>query len=188
MAGHADGEPGWVGEVIDFWLVETPAGKRFHGGAELDAAIARRFGALYARLRAAPPGPSDLGPRSALAAVIVLDQFPRNMFRGSAEAFATDAAALAIARAAVATRADTPLDIDARLFLYLPFEHSEALADQERAVELISALGDAEWTRFAIAHRDIVRRFGRFPHRNAALARTSTPDEIEFLAGPGSSF
>jgi uncharacterized protein (DUF924 family) len=181
-------EPTWVGEVIRFWLEETPPEARFRKDAALDAAITSRFGALYERLSKEPPPTSSLSPALALASLIVLDQFPRNMFRGTARAFATDPAARKIARAAVDAGLDRALGKDARLFIYLPFEHSEDLADQERSVALMADLGDAEYDRYAIAHREIIRRFGRFPHRNALLGRVSTPDEIEFLKEPGSSF
>ena len=186
---HAgSGEPAWVADVIRFWLEETPAEKRFRRDDAIDAQIAARFGARLASLAAAPPPTSSLTPRLALAAIIVLDQFSRNMFRGSPQAFATDTTARAIAIAAVDAGLDRGLDTMARLFLYLPFEHSETMADQDRSVALIATLGDPELDRYARAHRDIIGRFGRFPHRNAALGRTSTAEEIEFLKGPGSSF
>jgi uncharacterized protein (DUF924 family) len=124
----------------------------------------------------------------ALATLIVLDQFSRNMFRGSAKAFAADGSALALPRAAVDAGLDRQLDTEARLFIYLPFEHSEDLRDQTRSVELIAALDNPEWDRYAIAHRDIIERFGRFPHRNEALGRASTDEETAFLEQPGSSF
>src|SRR5690606_3872859 len=135
-----------------------------------------------------PPKTDGLTPRRALAPLIVLDQFSRNMFRGSSKAFAADHIALAVARAAVDASLDTQLDPAARLFVYLPFEHSEDMADQNRSVALIAALGNAEWDRYAIAHRDIIERFGRFPHRNEALSRASTDEEVAFLTQPGSSF
>ncbi|MGE0701497.1 MAG: DUF924 family protein [Hyphomicrobiaceae bacterium] len=186
--GDRAGEPAWVGEVIRFWLEETAPKARFGKDAGLDAVIADRFGALYEKLAAVPPAPQALTPRLALAALIVLDQFSRNMFRDSPRAFAADATARAIAEAAVAARLDLALEREARLFVYLPFEHAEDMEAQDRAVSLIAALGDDEWTRYAIAHRDIIARFGRFPHRNAVLGRHSTPEEIEFLKRPGSSF
>ena len=181
-------EPGWVEGVLRFWLVETPPEKRFAKDAPLDRQIAERFGALRERLRAEPVSPPDLTTRQALAAIIVLDQFSRNLFRGSAEAFAADPQALALARWMVETGRDRSLDTDARLFVYLPFEHSEDAADQDRSVDLTAGLGNGEWDRYAVAHRDIIRRFGRFPHRNATLGRASTPEEVAFLKEPGSSF
>ena len=110
-----------------------------------------------------------------------MDQFPRNMFRGTGEAFATDREALAAAKAAIGRKWDLRIDEPARQFFYLPFMHSEDLQDQDRAVRLYEALGDESSLRFARQHREIVARFGRFPHRNAVLARESTPDETEFL-------
>lgn len=181
-------EPAWVADVLRFWLEETPAEARFKRSDDLDAAIRLRFAAEYDSLRQAPPDAARLTQRLALASVIVLDQFPRNMFRGRPEAFGSDALARRIAGDAVAAGLDQSLDKDGRLFLYLPFEHAEDLDLQDRSVALIAALGDAELDRFAIAHRDIIRRFGRFPHRNAALGRPSTPDEVAFLREPGSGF
>ena len=127
-----------------------------------------------------------------LAYIIVLDQFPRNIFRGTARAFASDALALRAAHNAVAAGFDRELLAVERLFAYLPFEHSEALEDQRTSCALHEPLASfpetADVYRYALAHRAIVERFGRFPHRNAALARDSTPEEIAFLTEPGSSF
>src|SRR6185295_1756309 len=117
-------------------------------------------------------------PLTAAAAVILFDQFPRNMFRGSAEQFATDHLALAIARGALAPGFDEQLAHDERKFLYMPFEHSEDLDDQNRAVLLFSELGDEEQVKYAKLHRDVIERFGRFPHRNKMLGRTPRPEEI----------
>jgi uncharacterized protein (DUF924 family) len=129
-----------------------------------------------------------LGPQRALATVIVLDQFPRNIFRGNARAFATDALALAVAKAAIVRGLDGKLPREQRVFLYLPFEHSENAADQLRCVELMAALGDEEYARFALLHKAVIDRFGRFPHRNAVLGRASTPEEEAFLKESSSSF
>ncbi len=181
-------EPAWVADVLRFWLEETPSEARFKRNPELDAAIRQRFAGVHQALLRAPPDAPALTPRQALAAIIVLDQFSRNMFRGQPEAFAGDASALRIAKHAVATGFDRSLDKDGRLFLYLPFEHAEDLALQDRSVALIGALDDPQLDAFAVAHRDIIRRFGRFPHRNAALGRPSTVEEIAFLTEPGSSF
>lgn len=123
-----------------------------------------------------------------LALIVMLDQFPRNLFRGSARAFATDAKALGVARAAVAEGFDRQFNLVQRCFVYLPFEHSEDLTDQEQSVQLFEALGDADYLDYTIRHRDIIQRFGRFPHRNAVLGRASTPEEKAFLEQPGSSF
>ena len=126
--------------------------------------------------------------RTALAAVIVLDQFSRNMFRSTPRAFANDAKALSITQKALAKGFAGALSSEEQLFLYLPFEHQENVDAQARSVELISALSDPELTKFAQAHKDVIDRFGRFPHRNGILGRTSTAEELEFLKGQGSSF
>jgi uncharacterized protein (DUF924 family) len=174
--------------VWRFWFEEGPKERWFRKDPEFDAEIGRRFADLP---EAALRGELDSWwetPRGALALVLVLDQFPRNLFRGEDRAFRYDAAARAVADRVVKAGLDSALTLDERVFLYLPFEHSEALADQDRAIELFTALGDANYLRYAHAHRDIVVRFGRFPHRNAALGRPSTPEEAEFLTQPGSSF
>ena len=113
---------------------------------------------------------------------------PRNLYRGTPAAFAQDPKAREVARRAVAAGLDADLAVAERLFLYLPFEHSEDATDQTLAVELVEHLGDPDWTDATRRHRDIILRFGRFPHRNAALGRQSTPEELAFLAEPGSSF
>lgn len=180
-------------EVIRFWFGSADRDKRwFQKDDAFDREVRVRFLALHEQAAARALEPWKDAPADCLALVVVLDQFPRNMFRGSARAFATDTAALAAAKHAVAKAYDRHMPPEQRLFLYLPFEHSESLADQERACELIRPLADfavtAEVYRYALAHRDIIRRFGRFPHRNVLLGRASTPEEIEFLKGPGSSF
>jgi uncharacterized protein (DUF924 family) len=182
-------EPAWVGEVLDFWFGELGPRQWFAKDAALDAAIRARFGALHAQLLDTQAREVELfGGRSARAAVLVLDQFSRNLYRGSAQAFAGDELARQLAREAIACGEDAHLSADERLFLYLPFEHSEELADQELSVRLHEQLGNTDWTRYALAHRDLVARFGRFPHRNAALGRNSTPEELEAMAGPMGRF
>ena len=177
--GHAQSRPQW-----------------FAKDAAFDALVAQRFGAL---IEQALVGAIDdwaaapLAPLPALARVLVLDQFTRNAFRGSARAFAGDAAALQTARALVASGLDRQLSGVQRQFAYLPFEHAEDLAHQRTALQLFEQLGRdepalaglAEWAR---RHHDIVARFGRFPHRNAALGRASSAEEAEFLKQPGSAF
>ncbi len=179
---------GWAGDILNFWFREHGRESWFKRDDAFDAAITERFLAHYESLAAQVPQIARDEPRSALAAILALDQFPRNLFRAEARAFATDAHALQLARNAVGRGHDAALDVHERLFLYLPFEHSETAADQSRAVSLISGLGDAEYTRFALAHQDIITRYSRFPHRNAVLGRTSTGDELAFLQQPGSSF
>ena len=182
-------------DVLAFWFGEgADYGKRqqrwFEKDAGFDAEVAARFRDLHARLSGSgewlDPAPG------CLARIIVLDQFPRHIYRGQPEAFASDAAALAAARHAVERGYDRELLPVERLFVYLPFEHSEVLVDQERACALCAPLRAHPETddayRYAVAHRDIVRRFGRFPHRNAILGRASTPEELEFLKQPGSGF
>ncbi len=181
----------FVEPLLAFWFIEHGRKNWFAIDAAYDRDFERRFGSAFASLKSAALQ-SNLKPtsaRHALASVLLLDQYPRNVYRGSAAAFATDHAALALARHALERRLDTQLaTVDEKLFLYLPFEHSERLADQNRSVELCQQLGDEEYTRFAQAHRAVIERFGRFPHRNAILGRPSTPAEIEFLQQPGSHF
>jgi len=124
----------------------------------------------------------------ALGLLLLLDQFTRNLFRGTPKAFAGDAQARKIAKAALARGFDAAMSPNHRIFLYLPFEHSEDIADQERSVTLFATLNDPRAYDYAVRHKDVIARFGRFPHRNKALDRTSTPEEIEFLKTPGSSF
>jgi len=187
MSGSADSEE-WIGDVIDFWFWELGRERWFRKDPAIDARIRQRFLLLYEVLSTWPAADALMSPERALATVIVLDQLPRNMFRGSPQAFATDALALKVARAAVEKGLDRALTPEQRSFLYMPFEHSEDAGDQARAVALISGLGDPEFTRFAIAHKNIIQRFGRFPHRNAVLGRPSTPAERAFLKEPGSAF
>lgn len=124
----------------------------------------------------------------ALALLLLLDQFTRNLFRGTPRAFSGDARARTIARSALARGFDAAMSPNHRIFLYLPFEHSEDLADQARSVALFATLNDPRAYDYAVRHKDVIVRFGRFPHRNAALGRDSTKEEIEFLKTPGSSF
>jgi uncharacterized protein (DUF924 family) len=177
-------------QVLEFWfdpaLDSARRNKRWFGkDLAFDAEIRRRFLALYEQGAAGRLDAWSGSVRECLALVIVLDQFPRNMFRGEARAFAADAKARDAARALL-PRADE-LSPDEQLFAWLPFEHSESLDDQNLACDLIAPLGE-ELLRYAERHREIVERFGRFPHRNAILGRASTPEEMEFLKQPGSGF
>jgi uncharacterized protein (DUF924 family) len=180
-------EPAWVGDVLHFWFEQLSEQDWFAKSDALDELIRKRFLAIYERLVASDAADVS-GGLATLAAVIVLDQFSRNMFRGDPRAFAADPLARRIARRAIDDGVDRALSNKQRLFLYLPFEHSEDAADQALALELMSALNNPAWTRFAVAHKQIIDRFGRFPHRNAVLGRESTADEIEMLKGPMSSF
>jgi len=175
--------------VLSFWFDELIPEAWFEKDDVLDNRIRTRFLGLYDEIfRDFAVDAAMTSADTALATAIVLDQFPRNMFRGTARAFEGDAKAVVLARAAVESGLDVALPSTRRPFFYLPFEHSEALADQDKAVELFARLGDPEMLRYAEAHRAIIARFGRFPHRNAILGRVSTPEEIAFLATPGSSF
>jgi uncharacterized protein (DUF924 family) len=175
-------------EVLRFWFGELRPAQWFKADAVLDAEIARRFENVHRVLASRVPDDWRATGRDILAAVIVLDQFPRNMFRETPRAFATDAVALAIAEEAVERRLDEALTTEERKFLYLPFEHAEDRSTQARSVALFEALGEPSAVDYARRHRDIIERFGRFPHRNAILGRASTADELEFLKEPGSWF
>ena len=178
----------WRGAVLRFWFRELQPAAWFVKNHAVDVQIVSRFGGLVAEVLQQPTASLVADAKTALAAVVVLDQFPRNIFRGTARAFATDAAALEVAGSAVGLGFDRLLRRDERLFLYLPFEHAEDAGLQARSVELITRIGNSEWTRYAVAHKVIVDRFGRFPHRNAALGRVSTAEEEAFLQTPGSGF
>lgn len=174
-------DAGWVDEVLGFWFGELSYEDWFAGGPELDETVRARFLDLYRLLKASFDERKVNDARTALAAIIVFDQFPRNMFRNTAAAFATDDLAAGIARIAVERGWDNQGGEAARPFYYMPFMHSEIIADQERCVDLFRAIGEGDGLKYAIEHRDIVARFGRFPHRNRALGRESTPDEREFM-------
>ena len=186
-------------DVLDFWF--GPAGSEEHGRARgawfrkdpaFDEQIRARFLELHERASSGRCDEWKALPEPALALAIVLDQFPRNMFRGTPRSFATDGSALDTARAAVSRGFDQTLLPVQRWFLYLPFEHSENLEDQDRSVALFESLRsdpeNASPIDYAHRHREVIARFGRFPHRNAILGRASTPEELEFLRQPGSSF
>ncbi len=175
-----------VEDVLSFWFAD-PA-RWWRKDPAFDDEIRSRFAGLHAAVVRGEHEAWRDTPRGALAYVIVLDQFSRNMFRDSARMFAGDAQALSAARATVDRGDDHALTSDERLFLYMPFMHSEELADQDRCMTLLEALGRSFELDYARRHRDIVARFGRFPHRNQLLGRTPTPEELEFLKQPGSSF
>jgi len=180
-------DPPWVEAVLDFWFAELTEDEWFGKDDALDARIRSRFLPLHGQL-AQHNGLGVATPRAILAAVIVLDQFSRNMYRGDARAFAGDAIARRLAKTAVDQGFDVAMTIEQRYFLYLPFEHGERLDDQVLALKLIGQLGHANWTEYAIAHKVLIDRFGRFPHRNQVLNRPSTPDEIAHLAESTTTF
>jgi uncharacterized protein (DUF924 family) len=170
----------WVDDVLKFWFEEIESKAWFTKCDAFDAEVRGRFASLHeSLLRDQIPVPRTA--RAYLAEIIVLDQFSRNLFRNSARAYAADSKALARAKEAIQLGFDQALSDRERAFVYMPFMHSESLKDQETCVELFSKLGNAESTRYAIEHRDIVARFGRFPHRNAILERKSTPEEGAFM-------
>jgi uncharacterized protein (DUF924 family) len=178
----------WPVCVLAYWFDELTPKAWFDKSDAVDDTIRRRFRPTYDLVAAAPPETLVVDAATSLAAVIVLDQFPRNMFRGTARAFATDAKALSIAERAIMLAHDATTEVGRRLFYYLPFEHAEDAELQARSVALISRLGDPELERYAIAHKAIIDRFGRFPHRNVVLGRSSTEEEVQFLSQPMSSF
>ena len=176
-------DPAWAVEVIHFWFEELSESQWFEKSEEIDSRIRRRFVTLHQWVVASQASVVTT-PRSVLAAIIVLDQFSRNLYRGSQRAFTGDVIARRLARGLVNEGLDRDMKVDERLFLYLPFEHSENRDDQALAVELIKSLGNEGWMRDAIAHKQIIDRFGRFPHRNVILQRRSSPEEIALLQRP----
>lgn len=191
-------------EVVHFWLGTAPediaavnaASERWYAADdEFDAQVRDRFGATIRVARKGGFRDWEDTPHGTLALVILLDQLSRNAYRGTAEAFAGDARALAVATSVVESRLDRELGCAGRTFLYHPFEHSEDPADQERSVHLFESLVEEvpdQWRQFAAdfvpyahAHRDVIARFGRFPHRNAILGRKSTPEELAYLRDGG---
>jgi len=175
-----DREPTWVGEVIRFWFEELTKDQWFARSDILDAQIRLRFLTLQERLVASDAAGVST-PRSLLAAIIVLDQFSRNMFRGTPRAYACDAIARRLSKMAIENGFDAGMTEEERNFLYLPFQHSEDREDQALSLRLFENLGNEDWTPYARAHKAIIDRFGRFPHRNATLGRTSTAEEIALL-------
>jgi len=171
-------------EVIAFWREAGPdrwfQKDETERGA-FDEEVRQRFLALHERAAAGELKQWENTAEGALALLLLLDQFPRNMFRGTPQAFATDPLARAITAAALLKGFDAQVPPDLRPFFYLPFEHSEEIAHQERGIALYTAAGDEDGLKWAKLHADIIRRFGRFPHRNKILGRTSTPEEQRFL-------
>src|SRR5260370_180751 len=165
---------------LAYWRALGPK-RWFVRDAAADAEIRAKFLGLYTAALAGSLGPWEDDASGALARIIVLDQFPRNMFRGSAAAFAADPLARAAAGRAIERGFDRQADKEERPFFYLPYMHSEELADHERCCDLCRAAGDEETLKYAEQHADIIRRFGRFPHRNAMLGRITTPEEQAFL-------
>jgi len=181
-----DGQLPTAAEVVAFWR-EAGANRWFAKDEALDDEIRRRFLAASDAAIAGQLSAWEQTAEGALALLILVDQFPRNMFRGDARAFAGDALARSIAAGAIVRGFDSQVPAEMRAFFYVPFEHSENLADQQRGIALYKAAGDADGLKWAELHADIIRRFGRFPHRNPALGRVTTPEEQAFLDGGGFS-
>jgi uncharacterized protein (DUF924 family) len=172
-----------AGEIVRFWRDAGP--KFWFVKDETFDGRCRAFEAEHHAAARRELAHWERDAEGALALLILLDQIPRNVFRGSPHAYATDAMAQAVAQRAVARRFDAATESLMRIFFYLPYEHAEDLALQEKGVKLTESLGDAEYLRYAILHRDVIARFGRFPHRNAILGRASTTEELAFLAEGG---
>lgn len=173
-----------IEEVIGFWREAGPE-KWFSKDDAFDVTIRRRFLETYREAAKGALASWEDTPEGLYALLILLDQFPRNMFRDSRQAFATDALALKIARRAIAKGFDRAIQVPERRFFYTPHMHAEDLVAQEECIALCERANDPEGVKFAIIHRNIIRDFGRFPHRNAILGRETTPEEAEFLAGDG---
>lgn len=174
--------------IVQFWLEAGP-GEWFKGRAAFDEEIRRRFGAAHSAVSHDLLVAWSEAPEATLAFVLLTDQFPRHLYRGTARAFSTDPLAREAAAHAVASGFDQAIQAELRPFFYLPFEHHEDVASQTRSVELFTRLatatGDASYLKYAELHAELIRRFGRFPHRNAALGRPSTPEELAYLASGG---
>lgn len=174
-----------IAEVTRFWLDEVGPKGWYGGGAALDAEVRHRFGGLWQEARDGGLRDWAATPEGALALILLTDQFPRNMFRDEARSFATDALAVTLADAAIAAGHDMATPVPARQFFYLPFMHAEDLALQSRCIDLFVARMPGDNVRHARAHATAIARFGRFPWRNAALGRLSTPEEASLLAAGG---
>lgn len=172
-----------AGEIIRFW--RDAGSKAWFVKDETFDGRCRGFESEHHAAARGELAKWEVDAEGALALVLLLDQFPRNIFRRSPHAFATDGLALGVASRAIEKRFDAATDSALRIFFYLPFEHAEDLAMQDLAVRMVEPLRDAEFTKYALLHRDIIARFGRFPHRNAVLGRKSTPEELQFLAEGG---
>lgn len=174
--------------VLNFWFNELEPAMWWKKDAALDALIVERFGDVHAQATRGELFHWRSSAQGRLAEIIVLDQFSRNIFRDRPEAFAWDGMALVLAQEAVCTGEDQSLSVDRRAFMYMPFMHSESLVIHEQAMRLFSAEGLESSLHFEKRHKEILERFGRYPHRNAALGRASSDAEIAFLRTPGSSF
>lgn len=175
-------------DILHFWFVEHGRDDWFGGKPEFDTRLADRFGAAHPRIAAGEAWQWRATPGGRLAEIIALDQFSRQLHRGSAAAFAQDGMALALAQEAVAGGHDLELDPGRRLFLYMPYMHSESLLIHEEAVRLFTDLGNEDSLNYELAHVEVLKRFGRYPRRNAPLGRTSTPEELAYIASGDGMF
>lgn len=173
-----------AGDILEFWFVECTPDQHFAKDKALDRTIAARFGHLRERVVAEGAAGWRDDPDSLLAAIVLIDQFGRNIHRGSGKAFAADPLALSLARDGIARGFDLALPPERRRFVYMPLMHAEDAATQAECVRLFEATGDAESADFARRHADVIDRFDRFPSRNAALGRASTPEEVAYLSRP----
>ncbi len=174
--------------ILSFWFGEAsspnygkPRDFWFHSTPQSDQSLRHQFKGLYQKAVEGHLERLKTTPKGSLALVILLDQLPRNMYRGTAKAFASDAHALEVAKFSLSQGFDRYLLDVEKMFLYLPFQHSESLENQEKSVQLFRTLGDPTGLDYALQHQDIITRFGRFPHRNKALGRVNTPEEVDFL-------
>jgi len=174
-------------KVINFWFVEHDKNDWFAPSEQFDQKLREKFFALHQKVAAGEAFPWRENPLGRLAEIVVLDQFSRQFFRGKPEAFASDGMALALAQELVASKGDKSLNAEHRMFAYMPYMHSESLVIHKEAVRLYEELGNADNLQFELSHRDLIVRFGRFPKRNQALGRTSTKEELEYIAGRSDS-
>ena len=175
-------------QVLNFWFEEIEPKQWWVKDADFDRLIKERFLTVYDRACRCELFPWRTAPEGRLAEIIALDQFPRNIFRDTPQAFATDPLALALAQEAVARGDDTKLPQRRRNFLYMPYMHSESLEIHQVAMDIFKQNGSESALEYEIKHKEIIEKFGRYPHRNRILGRDSTPEELEFLQSPGSSF
>ena len=177
-----------IDKVLNFWFKELQPKMWWIKDTALDEKIKRRFGTLHERIRQGECDSWRTSAKGALAEIIVLDQFSRNMFRGTPDSFVSDSLALALAQGAIERGYRSDLGEEENHFLIMPFMHSESKVIHQRALELFAELGNESALKFEKQHKAIIDRFGRYPHRNEILGRKSTPEELEFLTKPGSSF
>ena len=175
-------------DLLHFWFYELGPGDWFGPAPWVDAALERRFGRWLAALRNRPASDFLTDSATARAAILLFDQVPRNVYRGTSLAFTTDPLARTLAFEALRRGWHRGLETAGRQFLAMPLMHSENIADQRASVAYFTSLNDAEILRFVRSHHRMIERFGRFPHRNAALGRRSTAEELEWIATPGTGF